>query len=387
MGSTTLSPITPKEKSKNQRATSRRQAKGIDSLGGDSPKIKTETSNNTPPISPPQFAPRDIKQEFPVSPTLYQHQHIVMSPNNRNNSHPVDEKPFMLSNEQMSANLLMQQFPHGLPIHMTSQLNPANLQQLLIQNSVNGLNGQNNNNLAALQSLLMQNSVNMPGLELLGKNPMELYATALNQYMVANNPVMNLSKLVEEQRTLLVSQLLHQQQQQQSQVIKTPPAEAPQQQRSPHLKHPTTPLTNVHALDLRNKRPAEPTSSEAVAAPEDAKKRKRKGKALRYDRNKEEYDMSSNVHNQVLDFSNNNYTTTNRNVHNGESNKTESTKKADVDSENYICKYCDIAFPPVLYALHMRFHSSDADPFRCNVCGTKSSDKVSFFVHLATASH
>lgn len=415
MGSTTLSPVTPKEKSKK---VSRRQSKGNNDLPSDGRLNKT---SHTPPISPQQFTTppnqAQIKHEaFSSSSPVMNHQHQQhMSP--KRMPLMMDEKPFILEKE-MSANLLMQQqqqFSRGhLPMAMTPSMSPATLQQLLMQNLPQNGGGSSIstgvNPMAALQNLLMQNSVSnfQPGLEsfLVGKSQMELYV-ALNQYMVMqqqqanNSPVANFSspmdftKLVEEQRSRLMSQLIQRQQ--------SPPVvvELPRLSRSPQLQKqqqqrlsPT--LVDSHALDLRNpKRPHDIHSSESVHLG-DSKKRKRKGKAQRYNRNKDEYDEHDQEHDfangaaadQVLDFSNNNYTTTNNNDVNAVlDTKVQNNQKAQMGAENCICKYCDIAFPPVLYALHMRFHSSDVDPFRCNVCGTKSSDKVSFFVHLATASH
>jgi uncharacterized C2H2 Zn-finger protein len=51
------------------------------------------------------------------------------------------------------------------------------------------------------------------------------------------------------------------------------------------------------------------------------------------------------------------------------------------------CSYCDIFFKDaVMYAMHMGYHGYK-DPFHCNMCGEKSNDKLSFFLHIARSSH
>uniref|UniRef100_A0A182STG4 Protein hunchback n=1 Tax=Anopheles maculatus TaxID=74869 RepID=A0A182STG4_9DIPT len=51
------------------------------------------------------------------------------------------------------------------------------------------------------------------------------------------------------------------------------------------------------------------------------------------------------------------------------------------------CKYCDIAFrDDVLYTIHMGYHGYD-DVFKCNMCGEKSEDRISFFLHIARKAH
>ncbi|XP_046392955.1 protein hunchback [Ischnura elegans] len=57
------------------------------------------------------------------------------------------------------------------------------------------------------------------------------------------------------------------------------------------------------------------------------------------------------------------------------------------DKEDYHCPYCDIAFRDVvLYTMHMGYHGYQ-DPFKCNMCGQETNDKVSFFLHIARSSH
>lgn len=55
--------------------------------------------------------------------------------------------------------------------------------------------------------------------------------------------------------------------------------------------------------------------------------------------------------------------------------------------EEYNCAYCDIAFRDiVMYTMHMGYHGYQ-DPFQCNMCGQQTTDKVSFFLHIARSSH
>ncbi|KAJ8322331.1 hypothetical protein KUTeg_000802 [Tegillarca granosa] len=54
---------------------------------------------------------------------------------------------------------------------------------------------------------------------------------------------------------------------------------------------------------------------------------------------------------------------------------------------DYECLYCDIAFRDcVMYTMHMGYHGYK-DPYKCNMCGHSSKDKVEFFLHIARASH
>lgn len=51
------------------------------------------------------------------------------------------------------------------------------------------------------------------------------------------------------------------------------------------------------------------------------------------------------------------------------------------------CKHCYISFKDdVLYTVHMGYHGYD-DVFKCNMCGEKCDDRVSFFLHIARNSH
>ncbi|GAB6028265.1 hypothetical protein CHUAL_002446 [Chamberlinius hualienensis] len=51
------------------------------------------------------------------------------------------------------------------------------------------------------------------------------------------------------------------------------------------------------------------------------------------------------------------------------------------------CHHCEMAFKDCLmYTVHMGYHRFD-NPFKCNMCGQVSSDKVSFFLHMVRAEH
>lgn len=55
--------------------------------------------------------------------------------------------------------------------------------------------------------------------------------------------------------------------------------------------------------------------------------------------------------------------------------------------ERYSCPYCDISFTDcIMYTMHMGYHGYQ-NPFKCNMCGDESNDKVSFFLHIARAPH
>ncbi|KAG7199054.1 hypothetical protein KM043_017957 [Ampulex compressa] len=56
-------------------------------------------------------------------------------------------------------------------------------------------------------------------------------------------------------------------------------------------------------------------------------------------------------------------------------------------SNEFTCQYCEIAFGNVvMYTVHMGYHGYK-DPYTCNMCGHQSTDKVSFFLHIARSKH
>lgn len=55
--------------------------------------------------------------------------------------------------------------------------------------------------------------------------------------------------------------------------------------------------------------------------------------------------------------------------------------------EVYCCDHCDITFSDViLYSMHKGYHGYQ-DPFKCNMCGVQTANKVEFFLHIARSSH
>jgi hunchback-like protein len=55
--------------------------------------------------------------------------------------------------------------------------------------------------------------------------------------------------------------------------------------------------------------------------------------------------------------------------------------------EVYCCDHCDITFSDViLYSMHKGYHGYQ-DPFKCNMCGAQTANKVEFFLHIARSSH
>ncbi|KAH6926226.1 hypothetical protein HPB50_015876 [Hyalomma asiaticum] len=69
-----------------------------------------------------------------------------------------------------------------------------------------------------------------------------------------------------------------------------------------------------------------------------------------------------------------------------------STDQADVGDNkpkqnSFRCGWCDIAFDHcIMYSVHMGYHGY-YDPFTCNICGQRSEDRLSFFLHIARAPH
>ena len=53
----------------------------------------------------------------------------------------------------------------------------------------------------------------------------------------------------------------------------------------------------------------------------------------------------------------------------------------------YRCAHCDLAFGDcIMYTMHMGYHGY-SDPFKCNMCGYQSNDRVDFFLHIARVAH
>ena len=57
---------------------------------------------------------------------------------------------------------------------------------------------------------------------------------------------------------------------------------------------------------------------------------------------------------------------------------------SDLDS----CQFCGIFFKnSTMYDIHMSYHEKGPDPFKCHLCGDKSNDALSFFLHIAQKEH
>jgi hypothetical protein len=149
-----------------------------------------------------------------------------------------------------------------------------------------------------------------------------------------------------------------------------------------HGHSPVIASANVNtALDLRA---AGVAKVQPIAGGENNRKRTRKGRAHRYDKSQEHMraneDDEDDEQTTVLDFSSPKH---------NESSNNSSHKLAPIGGYNDAkCKYCDISFPDqFLYRMHMSYHYyGDSEPFLCK-CGTRTRDKVAFFIHLTTEPH
>lgn len=54
---------------------------------------------------------------------------------------------------------------------------------------------------------------------------------------------------------------------------------------------------------------------------------------------------------------------------------------------SHVCKFCEIAFmDSIMFTIHMGYHGYQ-NPFKCNMCGEETTDKVGFFLHIARKAH
>ncbi|ODN01524.1 Protein hunchback [Orchesella cincta] len=208
-------------------------------------------------------------------------------------------------------------------------------------------------------------------------NPLEFYNAALNQYllnpmfhMAATSPLNELAQqMANDQQTKLLAQLL------QSRMMQ--PQQMQQQQLNINMANDLR--ANKHANLAMNGGALDLSKNEDSAMHDDLKKRKRKGKALRYERRFSDDEDEE----EALDFSNNN-----NNAFQVNRERKGYDGPTDLSVPNYMCKYCEITFPDrELFAMHMNFHSGDMDPFLCRSCGKKSKDKIAFYKHVATDPH
>ncbi len=57
------------------------------------------------------------------------------------------------------------------------------------------------------------------------------------------------------------------------------------------------------------------------------------------------------------------------------------------NGDTYECSHCEILFRDcIMYTMHMGYHGYQ-DPFKCNMCGSLSKNRVEFFLHIARAAH
>jgi len=112
---------------------------------------------------------------------------------------------------------------------------------------------------------------------------------------------------------------------------------------------------------------------------------KRKGKAIKLRRHliKENMvkkpDQKENVSSESLSNSRPDFSEINQ--------KIKDEVVADLFDAEFTCHYCEIVFGNVImYAVHMGCHSFD-DPYTCNICGHRCTDKLSFFLHIARSEH
>lgn len=82
----------------------------------------------------------------------------------------------------------------------------------------------------------------------------------------------------------------------------------------------------------------------------------------------------------------------NRQSRNSSENASSSRVTGSPESERsstppYECNHCAITFRDcIMYTVHMGYHGYQ-DPFKCNMCGHASTNRVEFFLHIARAAH
>lgn len=133
---------------------------------------------------------------------------------------------------------------------------------------------------------------------------------------------------------------------------------------------------------LQNEMESEATAVEmtenVLECPKSEKKKKRKGKAFKFDEKLQQQQHSDEETNIIenVEALNNRVTSSAPIV--------ESSEKP----EEYECKFCGIIFKDnVLFSLHIGYHSLGDDPFKCNMCGMRTEDKIQFFLHIAKFPH
>lgn len=135
-------------------------------------------------------------------------------------------------------------------------------------------------------------------------------------------------------------------------------------------------------------------------------KHRRKGRAFKLDRSLDiDEDTSLDESNNVsINTSHSHSINSNYNNNNNNNNSTITITKennnspianqqipnnneSNTNTKSFECKYCDISFKhEVLFSIHMGYHGYN-DVFKCNMCGEKCDDRVSFFLHIARSAH
>lgn len=115
-----------------------------------------------------------------------------------------------------------------------------------------------------------------------------------------------------------------------------------------------------------------------LECPKSEKKKKRKGKAFKFDEKLQQQQHSDEEPNMMENVE----------VLNNRVTSSAPTVDSSERSEEYECKFCGIIFKDnVLFSLHIGYHSQGDDPFKCNMCGMRTEDKIQFFLHIAKFPH
>ncbi|XP_023215614.1 protein hunchback-like [Centruroides sculpturatus] len=143
-------------------------------------------------------------------------------------------------------------------------------------------------------------------------------------------------------------------------------------------------------LDLSNCKTS-PKNNKADSSQEFSRNR-RKGKAFKIERiymkidhedNKDDHEEENlNMSNLQTHKTNGQYTRSN------EEKQNSGPDKNDGKLNSYFnCIHCDLLFKDcAMYSIHMGYHDYN-HPFKCNVCGIRFNDKLSFFIHIARVAH
>ncbi|XP_048006520.1 protein hunchback [Leguminivora glycinivorella] len=165
----------------------------------------------------------------------------------------------------------------------------------------------------------------------------------------------------------------------------SPPARSPDGlPQTPTIDQPASTCQSNDALDLTNAKTTEsesppPTEQPTPVTPTTALKNRRKGRAfklqpaalrLQHEDERRVAPPSDSESDASIDAA-----------------PAPTPASATARAAAYSCHYCDITFGDLtMHTIHMGFHGYN-DPFMCNKCGERSSDRVAFFIHLGRAQH